>query len=449
MKKITLLSLIALLAISQIAFSQAAIGIKGTHTTGNYGALGSSTYGVYGYANSSGTYAVYGYYNSNGYGISTAGWVGGNICAIRGENIDLQTYGDLGSFSGVSGQVNDPDRIAINGYNDGSGNYGRIGTRDFGVYGNGSSSISVGVEGENENSGNYGDLGTQSNGVYGYASSTLSDAVEGKNIVSGNWGKLGTHFQGVHGWGTNILSNGVEGYNSVSTNWGAIGNYYYAVYGHAANTSNWAGFFEGKTKITGQLGVGTDPNTTYGITLPNSSTVTNFSGCGLATQWRTYSDSRLKSNQKPLSYGLPEIMRLKPKEYEQHSSTNENGILNILDEHDKTIGLIAQELHQVIPEAAFPPENEEKDLWSVDYTKLIPVLIKAIQEQQSQIETQNSKADTQKYQNNDFQSEIENLKSLIETQNSKIEIQQQQINLLLNEIKILKGDCDKPSLNIK
>ena len=45
-----------------------------------------------------------------------------------------------------------------------------------------------------------------------------------------------------------------------------------------------------------------------------------------------------------------------------------------------------QEVQQIIPEAVNEPDDESKDLWSMDYDKLIPVLTKAIQEQQIMIE---------------------------------------------------------------
>jgi hypothetical protein len=51
-----------------------------------------------------------------------------------------------------------------------------------------------------------------------------------------------------------------------------------------------------------------------------------------------------------------------------------------MDPGVKTIGLIAQELYEIIPEAVSKPENEATELWGIDYDKLIPVLIKAIQE---------------------------------------------------------------------
>ncbi len=48
------------------------------------------------------------------------------------------------------------------------------------------------------------------------------------------------------------------------------------------------------------------------------------------------------------------------------------------------VGLIAQELNDVIPEAV--SYLKEDDIYTVDYTVLIPFLIKTAQEQQERIE---------------------------------------------------------------
>ena len=51
------------------------------------------------------------------------------------------------------------------------------------------------------------------------------------------------------------------------------------------------------------------------------------------------------------------------------------------------IGLVAQEVQQIVPEAVIVMENKpNQQTWGIAYTKLIPVLINAIQEQQKQIE---------------------------------------------------------------
>ena len=48
-------------------------------------------------------------------------------------------------------------------------------------------------------------------------------------------------------------------------------------------------------------------------------------------------------------------------------------------------GVIAHELQEVLPYAVQGIKNG-KEMQSVDYSKIVPVLIKAIQEQQTQIE---------------------------------------------------------------
>ena len=48
-------------------------------------------------------------------------------------------------------------------------------------------------------------------------------------------------------------------------------------------------------------------------------------------------------------------------------------------------GVLAHELQEVVPYAVVG-EKDAKEMQGVDYSKIVPVLIKAIQEQQAQIE---------------------------------------------------------------
>lgn len=90
------------------------------------------------------------------------------------------------------------------------------------------------------------------------------------------------------------------------------------------------------------------------------------------------SDQRLKDNIESINYGLPEIMALKPVIYNW-----KNG-----DVTEKHIGLIAQEVEHIVPEIV--SKNQQKDdMRSMRYTEIIPILIKATQEQQTLIEQQN------------------------------------------------------------
>ncbi len=135
------------------------------------------------------------------------------------------------------------------------------------------------------------------------------------------------------------------------------------------------------------------------------------------TQTTTYangivltSDKRLKTNVNILDYGLSEIMQIKPVSYTKHiAETNQGGHLT-LGKGKHEIGFIAQDLYEVMPEVVEKPENEE--LWGINYTELIPVLVKGMQEQQELIQQLQA-------QNEALQSQMQNLQQQINQMNSK------------------------------
>ena len=100
------------------------------------------------------------------------------------------------------------------------------------------------------------------------------------------------------------------------------------------------------------------------------------------------SDIRLKKNIKNLDYGLAEVMKLQPISYQWKKS---------LDPSEVKIGFSAQQLLDVLPEVVkthdfvYPDENgpgvlKENETLGVYYSDIIPVLTKAIQEQQAIID---------------------------------------------------------------
>lgn len=105
------------------------------------------------------------------------------------------------------------------------------------------------------------------------------------------------------------------------------------------------------------------------------------------------SDAKLKEGILPLGSGLRIVNQLKPKVY---SFKKEYGYMQL--GKGKEAGLIAQDIQAVLPELVtenkFPDAYDEKgkkvrdgDLFlAVDYVKLVPYLIAAIQEQQQEIE---------------------------------------------------------------
>ena len=112
--------------------------------------------------------------------------------------------------------------------------------------------------------------------------------------------------------------------------------------------------------------------------------------------YNSYSDSRIKLNQRDLNYGLKTIMQIKAKRYDKHNSTFIDGKLVLSnDNYINSFGFIAQELYKIVPEIVSKPKDENSALWSVSYGKLTPILVKAIQEQQQQIEQQQQQIDEQ------------------------------------------------------
>ena len=162
----------------------------------------------------------------------------------------------------------------------------------------------------------------------------------------------------------------------------------------------------------GRVGIGvTNPG--FRLDLPN---IASLEGRGRANQWDTYSDSRIKSNVKPLAYGLAEVMKLVPLSYFHHNSKVELNEIKIESEGARNIGLFAQEVHKLIPEVVSKPDDEQSDLWSISYDKLVPVLIKAIQEQQQTIYELRE-------QNHQFQSILKIFENRLESLETEFSIQ--------------------------
>ena len=81
-------------------------------------------------------------------------------------------------------------------------------------------------------------------------------------------------------------------------------------------------------------------------------------------------------------------------------------------------GFIAQELYEIFPNAVTKPANAE-DMWSVDYGKVTPLLVKAIQEQQKTIETQQKTNISQQAQISELNLKLEKLGKLVEAIQNK------------------------------
>lgn len=88
-----------------------------------------------------------------------------------------------------------------------------------------------------------------------------------------------------------------------------------------------------------------------------------------------FSDKRLKANIKPITNALEKIEKIQGVSYTRKDQK---------DKEKKHIGVIAQDLLEVVPEVVNVPEKANQ-MHSVDYSKLTALLIEGIKEQQKQI----------------------------------------------------------------
>lgn len=120
-------------------------------------------------------------------------------------------------------------------------------------------------------------------------------------------------------------------------------------------------------------------NVGIGITTPWAAlTMGGGAYCNSFT-WVNASDARLKENIKPMNqYGLTQVLQLKPVTYYYKKDETKH----------QEVGFIAQDVKKVIPEVVTGSEGdlEKGETLGLSYGNLVPVLTKAIQEQQAMIE---------------------------------------------------------------
>ena len=116
----------------------------------------------------------------------------------------------------------------------------------------------------------------------------------------------------------------------------------------------------------GTVGIGTDsPQSGYKLHVTDSVYV---GGRVSAAGYTTRSDYDLKNEIQSLNYGLNEVIQMKPVKYTYKS----NG--------EQQLGFIAQDIGTLIPESV-----HFDSFMGVDYQSIIPILTKAIQQQQALI----------------------------------------------------------------
>lgn len=181
------------------------------------------------------------------------------------------------------------------------------------------------------------------------------------------------------GW-THIgfANSSVGPYNAIA-NGGSFLSFLYAVDRNAALTSKMLMDGSGNTfrpTNDNQMSLGSSGNRWTAVHATNGTIQT--------------SDERYKQNIVNLNYGLKEVMQLRPVSYQWKDKNLQLGT-------GTNLGFVAQELERVVPNLVIhtPVEKDAEtgkihnlynDAYGVKYAEFVPMLTKAIQEQQALIE---------------------------------------------------------------
>jgi len=182
----------------------------------------------------------------------------------------------------------------------------------------------------------------------------MSEGGNGRGVVAGASGSSG---RGVYGVATNpndvtnyggyftaagVSGRGVYGYASASagTNYG--------VYGRTNSSTGYAGYFVGgRNYFEGNVVIGTISPSSYKLYV-NGNAYKTLGG----TTWATPSDVRLKDIHGDYEYGLSQICKLNPVRF-KYKDDNQLG----LECGKELVGLVAQEVQKVVPEAVAEADN--------------------------------------------------------------------------------------------
>jgi hypothetical protein len=204
---------------------------------------------------------------------------------------------------------------------------------------------------------------------------------------------LGPAIDGEGGSNVGVAGNGEDGAGVAGTSVNAPGI-------SASSDNNFAGYFDGDVYATG----------TYGS-----------------------SDQNLKQNIRDFSSGMDIINELKPKLFE----FRRDGDYKLMHLPQGThYGLIAQDVEDVLPDLvkdakfetryALPHEDAKNsrtiEFKALNYTEFIPVIIKALQEQDQIIESQQKQIQAQQKTNEYLQKQIDDLKAIVQTQKTSVAV---------------------------
>jgi hypothetical protein len=412
-------------------------GISGTSgTSGTSGSSGSSgesgssgTSGTSGTSGSTGTSGSSGSSGENGTsGTSGAGGAPGTSgTSGRDGAMGLPGVQGTAGTSGTSG-VGSPGTSGTSGANGGNGTSGTSGANGgngtSGVSGTSGTSGTSGANGGNGTSGTSGANGGNGtsgtsganggNGTSGTSGTSGANGGNGNNGTSGTSGTSGANggngTSGTSGAGT--ISSGASGRVAVFSGATTLTSYSSLLYDGSvlSVTTNGAKYFQGgddvalyDVNVANTLGIYGAQNSAVGAIKLGSGGQTIYSdstGVGIgniAPSYKLhvtgdiyatanvigYSDARSKENVVTIDEALKKVLQLRGVYYTRKDD----------DTKKRNVGVIAQEVLEIVPEAVSYAENN--DQYAVAYGNMVGLLIEAIKEQQRQIDELKKKLGTE------------------------------------------------------
>jgi len=267
--------------------------------------------------------------------IDSSGNVGIGVTSINSGLVGKTLQVGYGQMSSDHTSYNYNTNFTNNAYQSGNGTYAAITSRGAGV-------IKI-----------LDDVLTYSGASSGTAGSDLSLSERIRIDSSGNLllgittSSVGTARQVIYNDSSNIAQILV---NQIGT---ANGTPLLRLYHHEANSSTAATQIQFLNRSVQQVGT--------------------ITATGSATAFNTSSDYRLKENVRPIENGLDRLNNLNPVKFDW------------ISDGTSSEGFIAHEAQEVFHDAV-TGEKDAEMMQGMDYGRITPLLVKAIQEQQEQIE---------------------------------------------------------------
>jgi hypothetical protein len=366
--------------------TQGAVGAQGTTGAGTQGTTGAQgAIGAQG-ATGAGTQGTTGAQGA----VGTQGSVGAQGATGAGTQGTTGTQGAIGpqgtTGAGTQGTTGAQGAIGPQGAT-GAGTQGTTGTQGaIGPQG----ATGAGTQGTTGAQGPQGTTGTGTQGTTGAQGAT------GPNDTTNFLNKVGQSYYQLNTW---LQATGHHGmYSTINNahiypNDGSYGSW------RVSGTRNgWAGMeFNAQSGGPTTLMMNRD---TFGFHMNdtgwrfyNSGGTGHFPGDVIAY----WSDIRLKENivSLPKGHGVDIISKLKPSRFNWKESAHEYN--NVITAGKEEVGLIAQEVQEIISDAVVEnkagtkPNSDEKGYLTINYNRIVPYLIQAVQDLTEEINILKSK----------------------------------------------------------